>query len=39
MADIVMGRQPAIRADDLAISRYRDMRRGAGGLRLGQSRA
>lgn len=39
MADIVMGRQPAIRADDLAISRYRDVRRGAGALRLGQSRA
>ncbi|WP_032826682.1 D-amino acid dehydrogenase, partial [Bordetella holmesii] len=39
MADIVMGCQPAIRADDLAISRYQRTARAAGDLRLGQNGA
>lgn len=39
MADIVMGHQPAIRADDLALSRYQHGKAGNGQLQLGQSRA
>ncbi|AZY49334.1 D-amino acid dehydrogenase [Bordetella avium] len=39
MADIVMGHQPAIRADDLALSRYQGKASPAGGLDLKQGRA